>query len=65
MTKKKIFVSFKVIFLAKIGNFGVVALQPHQFFKFLGINFFLVSLDTRKNLLQNYRLGFLIHFFFL
>ena len=54
MMKKKIYVSFKVIFLAKIGNFGVVALQPHQLFQNFRNKFFLASLDTRKNLLQKY-----------
>jgi len=45
MMKKKIYVSFKVIFLTKIGNFGVVALQPHKLFQIFRNKFFLALLD--------------------
>ena len=65
---KKIYVPFKVIkviFLAKIGNFGVVVRQPHQLFQIFRDKFFFSFIRYLKKLATKLSLGILdlFHYF--
>ena len=57
---EKIYLSFKTIWLTKIGNFRVVGQLVSYLFATSIKNIFLISLDSRKNLLRNNRFRILI-----